>query len=409
MIHNEQHISGEHPDSPRLSPADAAALDRLIESGTHPDPGDARQARIADLLALLGTPVAAESDRSTRVSLTQVRARRAALAEAQTDHPAEPLRLSPADAEALDRWMESPATTGDPRVERHDALARLATTGPETAASARDRLIERTMAAVRAAEAAEARVLRIEQASEHAGSRFRLSDLVSLAAMLLIVASVALPAMQGVAHHREQAACLTNMQTAARAFGSYAGANADMLPMATAGFGGSWMDVGTPNRSNSANLYTLPREGYARLDDFACPTNAHAPRGAPEPGSMDWRSMDEISYSYRIMGGGGLRMTVAVPSAAQVVMIADRSPVTLRASRGEVVYPEANSPNHAARGQHLLRMDGSSTWEKTPVVDGDNIWLPRQAEEVIRHVRTRMGIIRGDEMPASPTDAFVGP
>lgn len=409
MSKNEHQISGEHPVAPHLSPADAAALDRLIESGAdHPDPDDPRQHRIADLLALLGTPVAAESDRTTRVNLTQVRARRAAFAAAQADHPAESPRLSPADADALDRWMDG-SHPADARIHRHEALARLVTTGPGAGDPARDDLIERTMAAVRAAEAAEARSLKLETAAEQPGSRFRLSDLVSLAAMLLIVASVALPAMQGVARHREQAACLTNMQTAARAFGSYAGANADMLPMATAGFGGSWMDVGTPNRSNSANLYTLPREGYARLDDFACPTNAHAPRGTPEPGSMDWRSMDEISYSYRIMGGGGLRMTVAVPSAAQVVMIADRSPVTLRASRGEVVYPEANSPNHAGRGQHLLRMDGSSTWEKTPVVDGDNIWLPRQAEEVIRHVRARMGLIRGDEMPASPTDAFVGP
>jgi hypothetical protein len=169
------------------------------------------------------------------------------------------------------------------------------------------------------------------------------------------------------------------------------------------------MEVGTPSRSNSANLYTLPREGYARLDDFACPTNPLAARGEPAPGSQDWRSIDEISYSYRIMPSGGLRMTVPVTSPTMVVVMSDRSPVTLRASKGLKVFPEANTPNHDSRGQHLLRLDGSATWETSPVIEGDNLWLPRPVEQMLHQIRTQLGIIKGTEMPESEADAFVGP
>lgn len=396
-----------HNPTPRLSEADAAALDRLMD-GRSDDRADERSRRLADLLGLLGTAVEGESDRAARVSVADIRARREAVRAAEAgDHSV----LCDADAAALDQWMgEAGLQDAEPvRLNRQESLATLAIGGPTTDARSREALIEQTLAAIAQAESGREGRMRIDEHAEAGGSRFRMADLISIAAMLLIVASVALPAMQGVSRYREQAACMSNMQVAARAFGLYAGSNADMLPMATAGFGGSWMDVGQPGRSNSANLFTLPREGYTRLDDLACPTNPHALRGTPEAGMMDWTSMKELSYSYRVMPDGGLRMTIAVPTTTRVVVMADRSPVTLRASRGEVIYPEENSPNHASRGQHVLRLDGSASWATSPVIEGDNIWLPRQIEEMLHEVRSRLGLIKGTEMPASETDAFVGP
>lgn len=407
MIEPNENTSEQHAN---LSPADAAALDRLMQSGLADAHGE-REQRLLDLLGLLDTPVSGESQRGTRLDLIQVHASRAARSEAHGQ--ADDQHLSPADTAALDHWMQSGYSPApEPlreRVGRLEALASVTTTGQPASPEARTRLIERTLAAVQAAEQEQAGRMRFEDHAEASGSRFRLADLVSVAAMLLIAVSIGLPAFQGVSRHQEQVACLTNMQSAARAFGTYAGANADMLPMTTAGFGGSWMEVGNPSRSNSANLYTLPREGYARLDDFACPSNPLALRGTPREGALDWGSMDELSYSYRIMGQNGLRMTVAVPSVSGVVVTADRSPVTLRAARGEIIFPEANTPNHAGRGQHVLFLDGSTVWATSPVIMGDNIWLPRQVEEIIHQVRSRMGVIQGDEMPASETDAFVGP
>jgi hypothetical protein len=407
------HTTPHTPDHPALNPADAQALDALIDSGWRANAGDARTLRVEALMALLGTPVSGESERVARVSVIDLKARRAALAAANEEDLSDALRAD--DAAALDHWMEGPDTVPEAlraRVDRHDALAALASAGGSpSAAEDRQRLIDRTFQAVQAADRAQARALRFEDHAEPGAPRFRLADLISVAATLLILVSVAIPAFNGAARYREQSLSMANMQTAARAFGTYAGANADMLPMASAGFGGSWMDVGNPNRSNSANLYTLPREGYLRLDDLASPSNPNAPRGTPEPGAMDWKSMEEISYSYRIMSNGGLRLHVSVPTTTRVVVMADRSPVTLRVARGEMVFPEENTPNNQGRGQHVLRLDGSSLWSKSPVIDGDNIWLPRQIEEIIREVRSRMGVgvIQGNEMPASETDAFVGP
>jgi hypothetical protein len=399
------------PENPALNPADAQALDALVDAGWRTNAADARSQRIDALMALLGTPVSGESERRARVSVIDLKARRTELAAANKEDPIDALLAD--DAAALDHWMEGPEAAPEAlraRVDRHEALATLAISGGSPGPSeSRRALIDRTWEAVQAAERAQAGRLRFEDHAEASAPRYRLADLISVAATLLILASVAIPAFNGAARYREQALSMANMQTTARAFGTYAGANADMLPMASAGFGGSWMDVGTPTRSNSANLYTLPREGYLSLDDLASPTNPHARRGQPEPGAMDWKSMDEISYSYRIMSNGGLRLSVAVPTTTRVVVMADRSPVTLRVARGESVFPEENTPNNHGRGQHVLRLDGSNLWSKSPVIDGDNIWLPRQIEEIIREVRSRMGVIQGNEMPASETDAFVGP
>lgn len=405
------HTNNPTPDHTALNAADAQALDALIDAGWRSNPADARAQRVEALMALLGTPVSGESERGARVSVIDLKARRAAIAAANTEDSAD--ALLPDDAAALDAWMEGPdaaSPTLRARMDRHEALATLASRGGSPSADEHRRaLIDRTFQAVQSAERAQAKALRFDDHAEAGAPRFRLADLISVAATLLILASVAIPAFNGAARYREQSLSMANMQTAARAFGTYAGANADMLPMASAGFGGSWMDVGNPNRSNSANLYTLPREGYLRLDDLASPSNPSAPRGTPEAGAMDWKSMEEISYSYRIMSNGGLRLHVVVPTTTRVVVMADRSPVTLRVARNEYVYPEENTPNNQGRGQHVLRLDGSSLWSKSPVIDGDNIWLPRQIEEIIREVRSRMGVIQGNEMPASETDAFVGP
>lgn len=403
-------MMSDDQNQPLLTEADLEALDALVESGFSEDAASAndRAARLRSLFALLETPVPAEADRPTRVSLVDLRARRSAQAEAA---PAPVLGTD--DTAAIDHWMRhdasAPPASLAARVERQEALARLATAGAPIESSSRADLIERTLAAAKAAETAQHRRMVLEDQPSTTGPRFRIADLLSVAATLLIVGSVALPAFKGVAQSRGQAACLTNMEAVAQAFGSYAGANADMMPMATAGFGGSWMDVGTPNRSNSANFYTLARTDYARLDDLACPTNPNAFRGEAAPDSMDWRNIDELSYSYRIMPTGGLRMTLTVPTTDSVVLTADRSPVTLRVAHGLRVYPEANTPNHDSRGQHVLRLDGSAVWTTSPVMAGDNIWLPHQIETIIRQVRTHFGVIEGTEMPESATDAFVGP
>lgn len=126
-----------------------------------------------------------------------------------------------------------------------------------------------------------------------------------------------------------------------------------------------------------------------------------------DPDAKDWSSLEEISFSYQILPGSR-RPRHMLPSGS--ILVTDRSPVILRAARNEPIIPEANSPNHRGEGQHVLRLDGSVTWHKAPVLEGgDNLWLPRAIENLLHTVRSRVGLVDGDEFPDSPEDAFVGP
>lgn len=238
----------------------------------------------------------------------------------------------------------------------------------------------------------------------------RLADVGAIAAMLLVAVSVFFPVAGRVRETQIQGACLANFGSTAAAFDQYAADHDDSLPMAAASIGSSWIRVGAgPGHSNSANLFTVVRAGYAPLEELACPGNPDAP-SALRPGAMDWRSLEEVSYSYRLVWGAAPRRWHI--QASDLIVLSDRSPVVLRAVRRDPIVPEENSPNHRERGQHALRFDGSASWVGSPVLDsGDNIWLPRQVERAIRDLRIRVNVITGgpDDLPESPDDVFLGP
>jgi len=403
----------DQPNDPQpqvqLESTSAELLDQLLEaraSERSPSADPATQS-ILSLLALLDTPVAAESDRAPRIDYTALNARRS------DSIPGE--YLSDLDQQALDQWidagcdLEALEASLRPRGQALESLRALAIDAAPSSPTAKRDLVERTLTRIQSQIDAE-EAARSMPTRGKGTMRLRMADLVSLAAMLLIAGSIALPMFNSVKLNAQQAACFGNLGTVAEAFGVYAGSNRDSLPMATAGFGPTWMNVGsTPDQSNSANLYTLVRTDHATLSDLACPSNESAQTGTPDPDAWDWKSIEGLSYSYRIMPRGGLKIhDPAQP--VRVVVMADRSPVTLRAIRGIPVIPEENSPNHGYAGQHILKLDGSTSWLTRPVLENnDNLWLPRPIEQAIHQVRNRLGIIEGNEQPDGPTDAFVGP
>lgn len=417
MRHEDEPIT--EPITPaNLSEEDICAIDALFEHGFSKtgssDNGSnksvgSREKQLNALLGLLGTPVADESHRASRIDLVEVIARRVEHNLGTDD------LLSPSDEDAVEAYIESGYSLSGVEPELRDRAARLdqinalLTTGRNADSLEREDLVISTLGGIQAHIDAERLAMNIAQAR---GFQLpaRWADLVSIAAMLLLAASVILPIMSGLRSSSQRELCFSNMNGTGNAFGLYTGANRDMLPMATAGFGPTWLDVGsTPERSNSSNLYTLVRNGFSGLDELACPSNPNAPTGEPEPDAWDWNSLKEISYSYRIMPRGGMRAT-AVDQPVRVVLLADRSPVVLRMARKQPIIPEENSPNHSGSGQHMLMLDGSARWETTPVLDNrDNIWLPRPVETVIHNERARLGIMTGNEQPAGPSDAFVGP
>lgn len=387
-----------------LDPRDEAALEALLEAGFDADAVSdpslhPRVLRASQVLGLLATDVFPADPALVDLAMVRI---------ARVREPS----LSHADIEALDAlahagWQAERVASGTlrHRARRHEALLS-ATTNARIEPS--DDLVDRTMRAVDEA-AARSAPIPIERARRRVTAR--LQDVVSVAAVFLLVASVLWPVMGSIREDARRAICNGNFAAAGMGLSSYASFSDGRLPMASAGLGGApWWNVGQgPEQSNSANLFILPRTGFVPLSGLACPGNPLAPTALAEQ-DRDWRKLGEVSYSYRIMFG---RDRPDLHTPTRFVILADRSPVVLRAIAGNPVDPLENSPNHTGRGQHVLWNDGSAKWLESPELpSGDNLWLPREIEDEIRRLQgkpRRIDPISGTELPGGVGDAFVGP
>ncbi|USN98506.1 MAG: hypothetical protein H6810_10065 [Phycisphaeraceae bacterium] len=404
------HDHSDHdPDTLGLHADDARALDALIDAGFEPECVEPelqfRATRIAQVLGALDqTPAHLDGELTDRV-IASIRA-------SIRDTREQSVQLGARDGEALEACVmngfdpaRAPSALRE-RAERHDAIRRAVTTldaaGEQWIAAGRRVRTERVIDAVTSADAA---TIPFEQPRRVRG--FRIGDLIAAAAMLLLASAVVLPVTNSMGESGRRAVCMSNLQAAGLGLGLYAMSNDDSLPMATAGFGGSWSQVGNPVHSQSANLFTLVRTKHVPWWALTCPGNANAPKDALPADAVDWRSLDEVSYSYRLMPRGSARLDELNSGS---VVLADRSPVLLAGLRGRSIDPEAASPNHEREGQHLLRVDDSVEWAASPVLpNGDNIWLPRVVEQQIHSVRKKYGLVDGYELPASTEDTFLGP
>jgi len=390
-------MSDTQPQPDPATPATRALDDWLAGK----PPADATARRLDHLLALLEPPGGVTAS-DELVDLTMLRVARlgSSPAAAPADQPADPPALTPLDAEALDAWLlasgrvERVAAPIRDRARRHQDLADAVTRGP-TPTAASD-LTDRVLARVAMADAPE----RPEPA---VAGRIRMADLMSVAAVLIIGLSVVWPMLTAArdAHHRSIAS--TRLAATGSAMAAYASAY-DSLPMATASVAGRpWWDVGeSPDRSNSANLFTLAANGFVAMADLASPTNPSAPTSTAAD-ARDWASPDQVSYSYQNMFGQR-RHT----QDATTPLVADRSPIVPRSRRGEAAPATANSLNFAGRGQHVLFGDGSVRWLTSPVLEnGDNIWLPGRVERDL--AREGFARLTGRETADGVEDAFLVP
>ncbi|QYU70447.1 hypothetical protein J4558_10155 [Leptolyngbya sp. 15MV] len=395
--------------SPAISPVAPVALDPESADAIEPaisapaPTGEARTEAARRLLSLLDTTASADPALAD-VTMARIFRLRAAAARGQP-------YLSDDDEEAVDGWVlaeQQAARVSPPLRSRAQRLQQIgeALMGGAPVASG-DALLTRTLARIAEHEAVRRDAMRLEPARPQRS--FRLADLGAVAAMLLVGVGVLGPVFTAAREQARQTLCLSNLGRTASAMSSYAFGHRDALPMATAGLGSvPWWSV-NPQRieSNSANLFTLARGGYVQLASLACPGNSWAPMAKLSPSACDWRSLEEISYSYQIMFGAERPRW---NSGQRTVVLADRSPVILAVVRGDIVDPLSNSPNHHYRGQHLLWNDGSVTWALTPRLEsGDNIWLPRQIERQLDALAGRPLPIQGRETPAAADDVFLGP
>lgn len=425
---------GSNQDS-RLTPEGEAAVDALFAaraegreiSAADGSGGSGSAGPLSALLSLLGASPIADRDRTAMVDVTVLRAVRAGKTRAGS--ASDSASLQPVDEDALDALVEAEFDVSRVPAALRQRAARAALVGElvrgDAAVSssaaealsprARAERVERLMASV---EGARPMRLTPEYGVEVPASRWRLREVVSVAAVVAIGASLAWPAMTELRHRAQREACAAGLVSVASAMARYAGDHRDSMPMATASLGNArWWDVVRERPvSNASNLFTLARTGYATLGEMACAGNASACRTPCQPGAYDWACLDEVSYSYQLMFGPAAGMGWGDPSSR--VVLADASPVSRRAARGERFNPMENSHQHQGRGQNVLFSDGSVRWLTTPMrTSTDNIWLPAPRVLELRvGVSPRAGTldeavvtITGRELPRSPDDGFVGP
>jgi len=381
-------------DSARLHPADADALDALAEAGFDP-------ARVPPFLR-------GRAERIARIMGLLEPAADHAAHRGAAEAAAPAFTLSSADAAVLDALVDS---GWDPSViPLHDAARTrrlstlLAALSPASDPHESDTLFDATLARIDRHEGA----VRVAQSPPRRRRRLGLpcsTDLLTAAAVLLIGTSILWPMIAGVRRNQIRTLDAAHLASAGLGFSMYAGDHQGALPASASTRAGRipgvmWWNVGEPGRSHSANLFVLIREGYATPEDLASPANPHAPIRMDVENEVDWRSPEEVSFSYQLLGPGEVRWS----TPSRQVVLASRSPVIEYARQGIPVDPMMNSTLYRGAGQHVLFNDRSVRWLDSPVTPwGDNLWLPRVLERRLR------ATLRGVELPDGHDDAFVGP
>jgi hypothetical protein len=242
-----------------------------------------------------------------------------------------------------------------------------------------DSLVHATLARVDRCEEQRASRMAFRDAAESdeltVRRRFRMPDFISIAAVILIAASIAWPV--GTHLHRQSIdrGCATNLRRMAVAFDQYAGDFSGAVPIAQAGVFSNW----NPTRHNAINLSPLLQGGYCDRGHLRCP-------GHEQPSGE--------SYSYQWQQPGHTRIW---GRDNQSLMLSDRNPHVDAARVGQWMPALTVSYNHGGRGQWVLATDGATKWIVLPLYrKNDNIWLP-----------SGFAFLQGEIVPTDPADVFL--
>lgn len=335
---------------------------------------------------------------------------------ASTDKNQSGYQLHAEDAAALDAIIEAQAWTPrlaadtqsvavDPsRLERVSDVLMVIGSAPVGEPS--DDLVRRTLHRVVTVRSVDLDVARMQPLRGPAVP-VRLSEIVAVAAMVIIAVSLALPVLVRTQQEARRVACESNLGAAGHAMALYGADHLSAMPRGNIELNSDWYRIGMtraafePVKSNSANLYLLARHHYIDPHALACPENPHAPRGLSDK-DFDWPSPEAVSYSYQNQFANRVTRLVRVPRMA---VLADKNPrFAIMPDGTKLMFlrsvPDTSaSLTHRLRGQNVLFGDGSVWWSVHPLMpNGDNIWLIQGVEDY-----------QGNETPQRYDDAFLVP
>ena len=274
-------------------------------------------------------------------------------------------------------------------------------------------LVDATLARIDRWEAASEASMRVQSGRLR---NFRLSDFISVAALILVGVGVLLPIAARVREQSLSTACANNMRSLHAGLDSYARDHQGLLP-AVASFAnvGSLFSAQPPARPNTLSTSGLQSDGNTPIylqNTPTAPTELvfQIPGGIVviRQGSRDWSGSNhgehlkhllELGYNesqslqcpacaagkpcfaYRVPARGQ-RFVLDTPG--RTVVVADSNPMIEARRMGfNSESRVVNSSNHRGSGQNLLFSDGAIEWKTSPILTTspansmDNIWLPR--------------------------------
>ncbi|MEJ5259760.1 MAG: hypothetical protein WHS88_06180 [Anaerohalosphaeraceae bacterium] len=241
-------------------------------------------------------------------------------------------------------------------------------------------------------------------------------EIAAMAAAVVLVSGLLLPAVSAMRDHSRQVACSVNLGRIGRALSAYADDNDGRFASAQLQPGQPWWmvgDQGDQPRSSTRFVWQLVRLGYVGGENFVCPGHrdgcAVQYNSASMSGLKDFPSPQNISYSVMLRCG----QNKTAQSGQRRIILSDMNPVFVSfrkrtnctAQRDEYERVLLNedlkkllSPNHNQRGQNVLFCDGSVEFLASRFYQEDDIFTVRGVEAYT-----------GREVPADEKDIFLVP
>lgn len=209
-----------------------------------------------------------------------------------------------------------------------------------------------------------------------------------VAAAILLVLAIAYPSLSNVRQQSWKRACASSLGRIGEGIANYGNDNAGALPSVAMTAGSPWWKVGSQkkqNESNTRHMWLLIQGGYVDGGDFVCAGRKDGKVIKFTPGQKanfhDFPSRNNITYSYMLMGPKRAKQSWR----GNTVIMADRNPVFERlwqrrdGDEFKVIslserLRQAMSSSHAMKGQMVLFHDGSVSFKKARVIDGDDIY-----------------------------------
>ena len=275
-------------------------------------------------------------------------------------------------------------------------------------------------------------------------SAFTLTELlvvIGVIVVLLVILMVGLRWVREVGHMRS--ICATNLHSIGHCMALYATGgvgNSGLYPVAEpealgANCIGTKVDravgPGEDGSGNSRSLFLLVRERLVPPDGFICPSTGHKVHpDQDEEKDFDFRTglqgglRHSLSYSYQVQKKTPdfHNPTSKVSSPALLIVMADRNPMAGADPQWKEIWGgyradvdaskwDGNSLNHDEDGQHVLRMDSSVDFVKTPFVgiDKDNIWCWEEPGSGADQRGKQPNRAFANAAPTSQNDSFLWP